>query len=48
MNKNMNGFFRKKTHFIPKLIANPDGSIMNYLQLQQQHMQEEWTIEEKT
>lgn len=34
----MKGFFRMKTHSSPKMIANPDGSNVNYLLLQQQHM----------
>ncbi|MEQ8627572.1 hypothetical protein [Ekhidna sp.] len=44
----MKGFFRTKTHFSPKMIANPDGSNVNYLLLQQQHMHMKWNIDEET
>ncbi len=44
----MKGFFRLKTHFRPKMIANPNGSNGNYLLLQQQHMHMRWNIDEET
>ena len=44
----MKGFFRMKTHFNPKMTANPNGSNGNYLLLQQQHMHMRWSIDERT
>ncbi|MEQ9466257.1 MAG: hypothetical protein RLN88_02540 [Ekhidna sp.] len=39
--------FPEKTHLLLKMITNPDGSNVDYLLLQQQHMKKKWAIDEE-